>query len=89
MSKIDYCAQCLRPIKKGEPCPSPACKEKTTTSFPDESTNPKARVPLPPRVVEWAERAAKMSRHYYERDGYTAEDVAGFDALLAFARGGQ
>lgn len=57
------------------------------TDFLDEHTNPEARVALPPRVIEWAENMTKSARFYQERDGYTAEDVAGFDALLAFARG--
>ena len=59
--------------------------------FADEPTNPEARAALSPKVIEHAERMAVAARHYREINpaSYTAEDVAGFDALVAFARGGQ
>jgi len=63
---------------------------RSATDFLDEETNPEARAPLPPRVIEHCERLALAVRHYREHDpaSYTADDVAGFDALLVFARGG-
>ena len=52
-------------------------------TFPDEETNPEARVPMPAEVVEHAELYAKSVRHYKRPD----EVVAAADALLALARG--
>ncbi len=53
--------------------------------FIEEDTNPEARAPLHPEVIEWATNMAASARHAKRPE----EVIAGFDRLLELARGGR
>ena len=59
-------------------------KASAATDFPDEQTNPDARAPLHPSVIAWLQMRIEASRRYAE----DADVLAGFEALLALAKGG-